>query len=63
MRQSVNLVWKIAVWNAINVFAFFFVADTKVIFLYNFGAPLNIPLTYQTSHIIKHQTGFIKIIV
>ena len=38
MDRTVNLVWKIAVWK--KMFSAIFVVDTKIIFCYDFVAPL-----------------------
>ena len=40
MRQSVNLFWKMAVYNVVVILSIF-VVETKIIFDYNFGALLD----------------------
>ena len=58
MCQRVNLFLQIAVYNAGFVFHFVFVVGTKIIFGYNFGAPLNTHVKGESSfnhHVLTYQ--------
>ena len=57
MGQSVNLLWKIAV-----VFSTIFLVDTKIIFRYDFEAPLKRICQTLTPEFFQHQHFFSKLV-